>query len=510
MSDANRTAVRFAKEPYFAAAIGGAYASGTITFSGTTTDGDTVTINGVVYTFKDTLSAARHVKIGATAAATALNLVDAVNANYATYGVAYHQLTVANVYCIASVASGGTVVTVSSKLHGTASNSYTLAKSSTDITVSGANLSGGLASNYATMTDLRYTSHSLKHGKMTVESEEIRSDRTAFGMVKVGISAGGDLNHELHMGDLDELIASALQGPIESGTSTQAMTISSGVLTPAVDWSATPGILGAKYVKLSNRDAANNGIKRVISISGNALTLEGVVDEIGASGDSIEWAYSRQGVTLESYLLETDQTDSGIVVPLTGMCINEFALTMTARAKVMVRFGWLGYGIPSGTTTRTDTCGNAKANPSLNPIVNTTSHLPLFYANDKPLRTAQMSMDFSVNNNLRDRPALAREGTLVPGSGESSITGRLQGYFDSKFEYDDFLAHTDTKIEMKFVDSSGNVMSIFMPAVQMGDGSADVPGTNQDVFLNRTFKAKKAVGHDGTSQFQLQIDMLAA
>jgi len=508
MSDANRSALRYAEEPYYAADIGGGYASGTVTFAGVPSNNDTVTVNGVAYTFKSSMTAANHVAIGTTAAASAQNLADAINANISTRGTAWYPATTANAYCIATVSSD--VVTVQAKIHGTAGNSYTLAEAGSNTSVSGATLSGGSATNYSTMTGVRYNSHSLKHTKMTVESEEIRDDRTAFGLVKVGIAAGGDSNHELHYGDFAAWIAAAMQGTIVSGTNTQAMTISGGVLTPAVDWSAAPDILGAKYVKLSSRDPANNGIKRVISISGNALTLENVVDESGSSGDTIAWSYVRQGTTLKSYVVETDQRDAAIVVPLIGMCINELALTLAARAKAMVRFGWMGYGLPSGSRTRTDSVGNAIAAPSLNPIINTTDNVPLFYLNGLPRRTASLSVDFLLSNNLRERPSIGREGTLAPGSGEASFTGRLQDYFDNKQEYDDFLSHTDNSFELTLRDSLGNVMNIYMPGIQMGDGSADVPGTNQDIFLNRTFKAKKAVGHDGTSQFQCQIDLLAA
>lgn len=506
MSDANRSAVRWCKEPSFAASIGGTYATGAVTFASAPANNDTVTVNGTVYTFKTTPSAANHIVIGATAALCAEYLAAAINADQSLVTTGYYATTTAHSTVIADASSG--VITITAKAHGTGGNALTLAESGSQTSVSGATLSGGTASNYATMTAVRFNSHSLKHRKDTVESEEIRSDRTAFGLVQVGVGGAGDTNHELHCGDFNSWIGSVAMNTIRSGSSTQAMTISGGVLSPAVDWSAVPDILNAKYVKLSARDAANNGIKRVISISGNNLTLEDVVDEVGASGDTIEFYFVRQGVTLESYLLEVENTDSGIIIPLTGMCLNELALTMTAKAKVMARFGWMGYGMPSGSTTRTDTAGNATADPSLNPIINTTSHIPLFYANGRPMRTSVLNFDFLLNNNLRERPAISREGTLVPGTGEASISGRLNAYFDSRKDYDDFLAHRDTSLETTFQDSAGRIINIYMPAIQMGDGTADTPGTNQDIFLNRTFKAKKAVGHDGT-QFQLQIDMLA-
>lgn len=508
MSDSNRSAVRYALEPYFGAPIGGSYATNTVVFAGIPANNDTITVNGVVYTAKTTIASARDYARGSSAAVAAQNFADAINHNLQTEGVAWYPTTPADTYVIASVV--GTTVTLTARLHGTGPNAYTLAESGVNTSVGSGTFSGGTASDYANVTALRFNSHSLKHGKMTVESEEIRSDRTAFGTVKVGISAGGDINHELHYGDLTPFIGSAMMADVVSGSSTATdWSITSNVLAKGA---ATPaGVLGARLIKIAGfATAANNGIKRV-TVSGNNITILGdtLADEAAGASVTITWLYYRQGVTLTSYLLETEDTGSGIVVPLTGMCVNEWALTFGARAKIMTRFGFLGKGLPSGSVTRTDTCGNAVTAPSLNPIYNTTSHVAKLYQNGLPQRAPATSVDFLLNNNLRERPAIGIESTLVPGTGEASFTGTLRSYFDSKFEYDDFLNHLDASLEFQLVDSSSQYINIYMPAVQFGDGANDVPGTNQDVFMNRTFKAKKGVGHDG-NQFQCQVDMLAA
>lgn len=509
MGDANRTAVRYAKEPSFAAPIGGAYTSQTVTFStAAPANNDTVTVNGVVYTFKTgSLLAARDVAAGATHLAAAQNFCDAVNASPTTVGTTFYSTTTANAYAVATIVAG--VVTLSAKLHGTAANSYTLAKSGANIAVGGATFAGGLASNYATMTELRYLSSTLKNMKVTLESEEIRSDRSATGLIKVGIGAGGDVHHELHYGDLETFIASAMMTPVVAGSSTATdWSVASNVLSKAA---ATPAaVLSARFVKIAGfANAANNGIKRV-SISGNNLTiLDGtMVNESAGPSVTVSWNYSRQGTTLESYVMESEITDAGIVIPLTGMCVNTWALNMVARSKALTTFGFLGFGLPSGTTSRTDTIGNAITSASLNPIMNTTANVArlLFggVANVIPVN----QLDWTLNNNLRERLVLAREGTLTPGTGESSITGTIKAYLLDRTLYNLFLAHTEMALEYSLVDSGGRTINVYCPAIDQGDGTYDVPGKNQDVYLNLTFKAKKALGHDGT-QFQAQVDMLS-
>jgi hypothetical protein len=462
--------------------------------------------------FKNTISVANQVAIGATALITARNLCDAINASPASAGTGFASTTVANAYVVATINSGFTVVTVSAKTHGTGGNSYTLAESATNVVVSGANLSGGLASNYASTTELRYNSHTLKHQKITLVSEEIRSDRSAVGLVKVGIGAGGEFTHELIYGDEESFIASAMMTPIASpytgANSATTWAIASNVLSTS--GSLPAGLQAAKWIKLSGfATAANNGIKRVISSTSTTITLEGMTNEAAGATVTVYWRYSRQGTTLESYLIETEQADSGICIPLTGMCVNTWNLSMEARAKIMSTFGFIGYGLPSGTSSRTDGVGTTVSAASLNSVMNTTSNVAVLKADNRNMEASIRSLTLNVNNNLRERLAIGREGTLVPGTGESTITGTMQLYFDSKTQYDAFLLHTSQSLELTMQDAAGNTISIYLPKIEQTDGSYDVPGLNQDVFFNMNFKASKGTGHD-TTQFQAQVDMLAA
>lgn len=74
-------------------------------------DGDTVTIGDVVYTFQTTLTnVAGHVKIGASATASMTNLFHAINATGGTAGTDYALLCVAHPDFIATNPSATTVV----------------------------------------------------------------------------------------------------------------------------------------------------------------------------------------------------------------------------------------------------------------------------------------------------------------------------------------------------------------------------------------------------------------
>lgn len=116
-----------------------AYASGTVTFStAVPTAGETVTINGVVITFRAAADPdLNEVTIGATLAETAANLATFVNAHRMEFGVEDGSGVIAT--------SSAGVTTIKSA--GTAGNAVTLAEAGANIAVSGATLSGGTDSD---------------------------------------------------------------------------------------------------------------------------------------------------------------------------------------------------------------------------------------------------------------------------------------------------------------------------------------------------------------------------
>ena len=125
---------------------------------------DTITIQGIVYTFKTTIAAAYDVQIDQTWAndetpanltisenMTAENLANAITAsgNAGIFGAG----TVANPYVSPSVV--GAVVTLTSTVWGSLGNACTLATSdSVKITLSGSTLAGGVDATYAYPDDL--------------------------------------------------------------------------------------------------------------------------------------------------------------------------------------------------------------------------------------------------------------------------------------------------------------------------------------------------------------------
>jgi len=139
-----------------------AKATGSITIvSGNVTDGDTVTVNSIVYTFKNTVVLPFQVLISVGNVLTAENLSNAINGS--TTNGACISGTFTNPYVIGSVSTN--VVTLTAREYGTEANGFTLTENTTTarITLSGALFTGGvegrfynLPADYSSMNYVAY------------------------------------------------------------------------------------------------------------------------------------------------------------------------------------------------------------------------------------------------------------------------------------------------------------------------------------------------------------------
>lgn len=112
--------------------VGGANATGTITVATNPTDGETVTVNGVLITFKTNLTTGNQVKLGVSAAATATALAAFLNASPLA------------ALSVATYVAATTVVTATYDIKTASGNAFTLASAQASVTVSGATLTGGV------------------------------------------------------------------------------------------------------------------------------------------------------------------------------------------------------------------------------------------------------------------------------------------------------------------------------------------------------------------------------
>lgn len=192
----------------------GVAANATLTLSGQPANNDTVTINGVVYTFQTTLTnVAGNVKIGTDVATTLINLRNAVNRG-AGAGSRYATATVAHPNVQASATA--TTLVATALFPGTSGNAFTKAEaganSAWDGGGGGTTFSGGTNSTTTIWKQLRYTGETLNFNIENTQSSEIRPDRVQADLVQTSASGGGDANVELSYGSYDDFLEAALCG----------------------------------------------------------------------------------------------------------------------------------------------------------------------------------------------------------------------------------------------------------------------------------------------------------
>lgn len=120
-----------------------AFATGTLTSDNTNvSNGETVTINGTVYTFKTTLTPTEgEVLIGLTADASLLNLIHAIN-HTGEPDIEY-SCAAANTYVRAATSVTAHAFAVTAKVSGTAGNAYTTTETSAHLSWGAATLATG-------------------------------------------------------------------------------------------------------------------------------------------------------------------------------------------------------------------------------------------------------------------------------------------------------------------------------------------------------------------------------
>ena len=121
-------------------------AVGSFTFSAQPANLDTVTLNGTTVTFVTGIPTGSQVQIGGSLVATLTALLTFLQASVDAQIVKFSYYVVGSVLYVSSVATG------------IAGNSLTIAKSSVNITVSGATLSGGAGTDVSTMLGMLSTS----------------------------------------------------------------------------------------------------------------------------------------------------------------------------------------------------------------------------------------------------------------------------------------------------------------------------------------------------------------
>ena len=264
-------------------------------------------------------------------------------------------------------------------------------------------------------------------------------------------------------------------------------------------------------------NAANNGFKRIRSISANRLVLDksvqSMVDETGTGleidlyfgrvvkNESDPSLIKRRTYHLERSLGVPDTANPGQTQYeyLVGSVPSELALNASTADKLTADLNFLafdheqqdaGTGAKSGTRPAIE--GAAAFNTSsdfsrlkLSSISNTDE------APD-PLFAFVEELTLNVNNNLTENKAISVLGSFDISAGQFGVSGNLTAYFSDIAAIQAVRNNSDVSLDAIVVKSNAGI-AIDLPLLTLGDGRANV---EQDQAIRLPINYNAATGAD--------------
>ena len=217
----------------------------------------------------------------------------------------------------------------------------------------------------------------------------------------------------------------------------------------------------------------------------------------------------KNGATPISYSIEKNFGGTGITKPFhlfKGMTPSSMGLSVSAGDMVTGNMSFLGKEMITATSKQnSSTIGAATTSPVMNAVSNVAALSEggtnmLLASSDKV-----MSLDISIENNLRVRNSIGTLGATSIGMGQFVVTGSMSVYFASGGVFNKFLNNTDSSLSFQVSDGT-NSYTFLLPKIEYTGGQVVAGSTNSDVMAEMEFQAK----YDATSANQCTLKITRA
>lgn len=375
-----------------------------------------------------------------------------------------------------------------------------------------------------TMVEVLRTGGTLDGKTDTVTSKAVRSDRMTQGIFRTGQRAEGTMDVEFAYGQFDDLLQACFCG---TWTSAAAVTSQTDIDAATGDDSfndASSGFVAAGFVSgmwvlvSGFATAANNGLFKLGTVTAGKLLLAAKVDittgaytaspnltteAAGASVTIKNAGMLRNGTTGRSFSWEQAHTDVSQYFIFTGMRLNDWTLTIAAKALVTANFTWMGKSF--------DRAGSAYANAvtaaNSNSAFNTTEDIIGLNEGNAALTEYVSEIKLMAKNNLSMIDAVAN---LTPPDityGQMDLTGELSLYLASTSGtiIDKYIDFTETSCSFVIKNGSSPYYYILtIPAYKYSGGIPEAGALNGQSMVKLPFTAYK-----GSNSYQIQIDKIS-
>lgn len=297
------------------------------------------------------------------------------------------------------------------------------------------------------------------------------------------------------------------------GATADITATSTGLGSTLLDFT-TLGLTVGQWVKVGGSTSgeqfatsALNEWMRITAIAATALTLDnrpsGWTTDNGTGKTITVYTsdYIRPGTTQKSFSIERGflgQTVPSYEIFL-GMIASSLKLSLQSGSILSGSFEFLGKNSTISTTALDSTPTEAAQNAVLNAVNNVGR-----VAENGSLITGPnyiQSLEFSLNNNLRENTAVGTLGLVHVGVGKMMVSGSISTYFGDTTLYQKYVNNTATSLNFR-VNKSSKAMIFTFPNVKFSDGTATAGGSDQDVQAVLPFTAIL----DTTTNTNFQID----
>ena len=476
------------------------HSTGTITFGANPTAADTITLNGVEFTYVASGATGNQINIGTDLAETLRNTASVLNSSsLSKVSAAYYTYDT-------------TTLTITHVQPGILGNSFTLAASVA--TVSGGTLTGG---NNAGTTPggnwkyLRANNPDFNGNISTTTSQELRSDRNITDLVRTSGSSEGSIGFEMSAEEYDSFMESSLGGKFSklvniSSTAITALAADNSINGPAGTFN-TADILPGHFLKISGfANSANNGFAQVVSLSDQKIVFDSrltLVDETtGSPTVTVKGKSLRNGAVKTAFSLQREFTDlAPEFMSHVGMLVSGWTLNTASEAIVDGSFSFVG------RETTTVEIGTGYQAATANPIMSGVANVGTIYEGGSPLSGVFFkSINMTTNNNTRNLTAIGNLYPIDINMGSFNVEFAIEAYFSDTSLFSKYLNGTSTKLSYNLVDDDGNLLVIDAPKTKYSSGSLTGVSLNSDVMQSLT-----ATGlYDPVQGYALQISYLPA
>lgn len=291
------------------------------------------------------------------------------------------------------------------------------------------------------------------------------------------------------------------------------------VATAGPGWNTITGLLVGSRIKISGFTATQGGVAggnniwaRVVGWGGTSnreLYLSECEPPTGGAipyvptaesgtgktvrvwfGDVLRNGTTRQGFTIEKGFLAQGTPNYALYK---GLVPGQLSLNYEAGNIATGSISFMGMGHSISTTPQATTFPNLVPATTYD-VLNCVSNIGRVFEGGSVIgspNNLMRTLTMSLNNNLREQPALGTLGPAGIGTGYFDVTGTARAYFSDATYYNKYLNGTRTSLAMRIQENTANTRGLFMtlPVVEYTQAQIVAQGANQDVMVDLSYTA---------------------